>query len=130
MTSKYLVGGGSTVKPDTRSPAMVIVDGVTTLEKTIAELRREQSAIWDQMQRQREWLGQNEDHELYEQRQGIYQDRRAQWQDIEERANGLLDLQQQRIDSLEGRDKELAIMRLLSWSEAPFILAIALAVAS
>lgn len=126
--SKYVIGGAKTQAAPQRQMyrGSVIVEGVTKLEKTIAAMRREQAGLMDQIDRQQEWLSNpaNRDDPRYEQREQIHRDRWAQWRDLEDRANDLLIQQQQRIDSLEGRERELAISRLLQWSEAPFAVAL------
>lgn len=125
MSSKYMVGGGSKSTQTPWSMPTVIMDGITRLEKTIAGIRREQEAIYAQIGRQREWLDDpaNHGHELYDQRQAIHADRWQQWHDLDQQAMRLLDDQQAQIDGLEGTEKMMAIQRLLSWEEAPFLIA-------
>lgn len=126
VTSKYAMSSTPKARPaPTEKPGhhwRYVAEGVTALEQSIVAMRREQDAIYDQLMIQRDWLQDpaNADDPMYEQRRAIHRDRWAQWDDLNERSEHLLTAQQEQLDLLEGREKELGLMRLLSWSEPPF----------
>ena len=136
MSSKYAISG----KPAPRAPrspakqqgyyteddrSRDIIQGIVEREKIVAELRKEQDELRDQLTRQRAWLNTARPEDpLWTQRCQIHQDRLAQDRDIEQRLEGIFEMQNAQIESLEEPNRTIAIQRLLQWTEPPFVAAL------
>lgn len=124
MTSKYTITAGtSNVTPPRQPPqALMILDGITKDEKLVAQWRRRQEEISQQLLVQREWLADdaNRNDPRWEQRQQIHEDRKQEHAELERTVSRTLEGIEGQIETLDGSEREEAIRRLLSWTEPPF----------